>query len=140
MADPDEQAAPGPTHIRVVNNLKERIFGRYDGEDFEFLPGASVRLPILAAIHIFGFGQQDKTRALNNLGWLRQSEDREKAMAKLNRITFTEAPPLIEAEVEPEEDEPAGELTPPHSALPPPSPEASGGGAPGTRPGAPKPR
>jgi hypothetical protein len=129
-----------PNYVRVTNGNKEKIRGRFNGEDYEFLPGKPNDIPMVVAAHIFDFGREDKLRALNRLGWLQSSDHLEKAMEKLNLISFTEAPPLIEAEMPELEDDPAGERLPASgSTAPPVSPEASGKGGGGSRPSLPKP-
>jgi hypothetical protein len=129
-----------PNFVRVTNGNKEKIVGRFGGEDFEFLPGKPVDIPIVVASHIFDFGRPDKVRALNRLGWLQSSEHMEKAMARLNKVSFTESPPLIEAEMPDPEDDSASDLLPNSDRTAPPvSPEASGGGSPGHRLALPKP-
>ena len=130
-----------PNYVRVTNGNKEKIRGRFNGEDFEFLPGKPNDIPMVVAAHIFDFGREDKLRALNRLGWLQSSDHLEKAMEKLNLISFTEAPPLIEAEMPEPEGDPAGELLPTSgSTAPPVSPEASGKGSGAPRASLPKPR
>jgi hypothetical protein len=79
-------------------------------------------------------------QALNRLGWLQSSDHLDKAMEKLNKISFTEAPPLIEAEMPEPEDDPAGERLPTSGATAPPvSPEASGKGGAARQAALPKP-
>lgn len=119
-----------PNFVRVTNGNKEKVTGRFDGEDFEFLPRIPVDIPIVVAAHIFDFGREDKTRALNRLGWLQSSDGLEKAMAKLKAISFTEAPPLIEADMPEPEDDPAETRLPAHAGptAPPVSPESGSGG------------
>lgn len=130
-----------PNFVRVVNGNKEKIVGRFDGEDFEFLPGKPLDIPLVVAAHVFNFGREDKSQALNRLGWLRTSDDMEKAMAKLNKISFTESPPLVEAEMPDPEDDPTAERMPlSHATAPPVSPEASGGGRAAPTLSLPKPR
>jgi hypothetical protein len=119
-----------PDYVRVVNGNPQKILGRYDGVDYEFLPGKPNDIPHVVAAHIFDFGREDKQRALSRLGWLQTSDQLESAMAKLNRIAFTESPPLVEADmVEPTTDS-VGELLPPNQGgtAPPVSQGASGGG------------
>jgi hypothetical protein len=131
-----------PNHVRVVNTGKLKIVGRFDGEDYEFIPNKPADIPIVVARHIFGFGEENKAPALNRLGWLQTSDSMEKAMAELNKIVFTEAPPLVEADVPDPEDDPAADRVPlSGSTAPPMSPEASGGGGAGRHlPAPPKPR
>ena len=74
--------------IGVKNNSKEVVKGRYDGVDFKFEPGVTVALSDEAAKHIFGYGEDDKSRALIRLGWLANSTQYEVALARLDEIQF----------------------------------------------------
>ena len=95
-----------------VKSRKEVIKGRYDGQDYVFKPGVTVALSEEAATHIFGYGLDDKTRALIRLGWLQHSTSLEDALARLDEVQF-----LSEAKVEFKEP-PAPEGT--QTAPPPP--------------------
>lgn len=64
------------------------IKARYDGQDFEFKPGVTVALSDDAATHIFGYGLDDKSRALIRLGWLVNSTQYEAALERLDEIQF----------------------------------------------------
>jgi hypothetical protein len=101
-----------PGHVRVTNTGPDKIRGRFAGEDYEFLPNKPSDIPVHAAAHIFGFGHENKTAALNRLGWLTSSSEMERAMARLNKIVFAESPPLIEADMPEPEDGPAKDLVP----------------------------
>ena len=121
-------------HVRITNNTKHKVVGRYDGEDYEFLPGRALDAPFVVARHVFGFSLDDKMPALNRLGWLTSSDGMEAALAKLRNITFSESPPLTDEAEEfeelEEEDDTRNRLPPPSgSTAPPVSPEASGAGA-----------
>lgn len=97
--------------IGIKNTLDETIKGRYDGQDYEFRTGQTVALPEEAARHIFGYGVDDKSRALIRLGWVANSTGMEAAMAKLDGIKF-----LAEKEVvfeEPEEEQAMQTAAPP---------------------------
>lgn len=74
--------------IGVKNTGKEAIVSRYDGQDFEFKPGVTVALSDEAATHIFGYGLDDKTRALIRLGWLANSTALNDALKRLDEIQF----------------------------------------------------
>lgn len=74
--------------IGVKNNLKEKVVGRYDGQDFVFEPGVTRALSEDAARHIFGYGEKDKIRALLRLGWVPNGADRAAALEMLNSIQF----------------------------------------------------
>lgn len=77
--------------IGVTNNGKETLGARYDGQDFEFKPGVPVALSDEAATHIFGYGLDDKSRALIRLGWLVNSTALNDALKRLDDFVFSEA-------------------------------------------------
>ena len=130
-----------PNFVRVINTNKDKVVGRFDGDDYEFLPNTPVDIPLIVAVHVFGFGREDKTAALNRLGWLMSSEHLDKAMAKLQKIKFSEAPPLVEAQMPEPADDPASDLLPVSGSTGHPvSPEAGGGREHATRVIPPKPR
>lgn len=117
-----------PDFVRVTNGNKDKIVGRFDGEDFEFIPGKATDIPVVVAAHLFGFGREDKIPALNRLGWLQSSEHFEKALAKLRKISFAEAPPLVEAQQpDPVDDSVSDLLAVSGSTGHPVSPDAGGG-------------
>lgn len=119
-----------PNHVRVTNNNKDKIKSRFDGVDYEFLPGKPNVIPLIVAAHIFDFGREDKSRALNRLGWMQSSDQYEAAMEKLSRVRFTEAPPLVEADLVETAGPSSSELLPQNEGgtEPPVSQGAGGGG------------
>lgn len=86
-------------YIRVVNNtdLPKPIRGRYAGVDYEFPKGVPVDVPEAAVVHIFDFGKDDKSQALNRFGWMHGSDQYEEAMERMNNIKFDDPPELVEA-------------------------------------------
>jgi hypothetical protein len=83
-----EQQIPGVSFIRVTNGLNEKVAGRYDGTDYLWKPGDAHDIPIAAAEHIFGFGVEDKSQAMNRLGWMPSSDKHDAAFEKLSMIQF----------------------------------------------------
>ncbi len=77
--------------LGVKNNSKDAIEARYDGVDYVFEPGVNTAISTEAASHIFGFGLEDKSRALIRLGWLANSTQYAEAVKRLNDIQFSEA-------------------------------------------------
>ena len=57
--------------VRIVNRNKFALPGRYAAVDYSFPPGKPVAISRVAADHIFGLREQNKTRALNCLGILK---------------------------------------------------------------------
>lgn len=98
-------------YVRVTST-KEEVVARFDGEDYQFLPGKPVDIHLIVAKHIFGFGTDDKSAALARLGWATSSDLYTKAMARLRNIDFKPCPNLVDAP-EPEVTRAsAGELMP----------------------------
>lgn len=90
-------------YVRVTNKDeasvergKKLIRGRFNGKDYVFPYGKPVDVPIVAAMHIFGFGMDDKSQALARLGWARTSDEVENAMARMKEITFADLPAMME--------------------------------------------
>jgi hypothetical protein len=85
--------------VKVINHLEITLRGRYDGEDYEFPPEEPTVIPKAAAAHIFGLGVEDKSQALNQLGFLVPGKDTyQEAVKKLDQITFLEGKLTFEDE------------------------------------------
>lgn len=97
-------------YVRVTNNSKNKIIGRFDGVDYPFPIGESKDVPVHVANHVFGFGSpdgsQEKMRALANLGYLRTSDELEQAQRRLGEIHF-DAIEMVGVPVESEADDTA---------------------------------
>lgn len=78
--------------LRVTNNLvpPEKLHGRHNGTDYVWKSGESHDISVEAAAHIFGFGEEDKLRAMNRIGWAPRSDMMEAALDKLGMISFEE--------------------------------------------------
>jgi hypothetical protein len=74
--------------LAVTSRLPKKFRARHFGIDYDFRQDEAVNLPVEAARHIFGFGEDDKSRALHRLGWLTHTEGLEEALAKLENIEF----------------------------------------------------
>jgi hypothetical protein len=74
--------------IGVKNKSEVTIKARYNGEDFTFSPGVTVACSELAAAHIFGYGEKDKTRALHRLGWMTSAGQYEQGLQRLDDFAF----------------------------------------------------
>jgi hypothetical protein len=83
-------------YIRVVNHNKS-VVGRYAGKDYHFETNKPIDVPEIVAAHVFAFGKDDKSQALNRLGWARTSDELEAGMAMLKKVTFDDPPEMIEA-------------------------------------------
>lgn len=84
--------------VQVTNHTAAPLRGRFAGEDYVFPPGKPMEISRKAATHIFGLGQTDKTRALNNLGVLVGAVTYEEALEVLKKISFVEGVMVYEAQ------------------------------------------
>src|SRR5437899_12086960 len=74
--------------VWVVNHGTEKFVDKYDGENFEVLPGEAVEMLVECAELCLGFGQEDKTRALRRKGWAFTNIGMKEATAKLQAFSF----------------------------------------------------
>lgn len=82
------------TTIFVTNNGDFSFEDGFNGQRYTFAVGSTVELPVLAAKHIFGYGETDKTAHLIRLGWLKMSNEVDLAMAKLAKFRFDLQKPM----------------------------------------------
>ena len=90
--------------VRITQTTGQAILGRYDGKNYEFPDGVPVDVSKDVAVHLFGFGLpeisddprvQDKMPALQRLGWVTMSGDRDPALKRLRtQVCFEEIPPF----------------------------------------------
>lgn len=80
--------------IGVKNNRPEGkaniLTAKYDGQTYEFVPGVTTAISEEAAAHIFGYGEDDKKRALHRLGWVNWGGQLEEGLERLNEFQFLE--------------------------------------------------
>lgn len=101
--------------IRVTSHLDKAVTGRYDGKDYLFEPGEPVDMTLAAAQHIFGLGEEDKSSALNKLGFLlpgREDCTLEKALDKLDKFTFDQGRIVFDSDAEDADQETGGRRAP----------------------------
>lgn len=75
---------------------KQVIHGRFDGKNYVFPFEQPVDVHIEVARHVFGFGLDDKSSALNRLGWATRSDMIDSALERLKNIRFDDLPQLME--------------------------------------------
>lgn len=78
----------GIQYLQVTNNSTKRFKQSFHGVEYDFVPKEPVTLPTAAAVHIFGFGQDNKLPAFHRLGWVTVTAQVESAMKKLKDIKF----------------------------------------------------
>lgn len=74
--------------VFVRNHGAKPFRDRYDGEDIVIGVGAAVEMEVEAAKLIFGFGEKDKRRAIQRLGWAPTQDDMQGALARLREFSF----------------------------------------------------
>lgn len=83
--------------IFVTNTNDFDHFDRFDGQDFYFPKGERVTVPVIAAQHMFGLGEADKTETLIRQGWANDAA----GVKKLAAFVFTQGM-MVEAPVDPQ--------------------------------------
>jgi len=86
----------GVQFLAVTSNFPKKFRGRFHGTDYLWKPGDTVNMPVDAAVHIFGFGEEDKTRALHRAGFLTTMEEMDAAMEKLGQFSFAPVEQVFE--------------------------------------------
>lgn len=86
----------GVAFLAVTSNFDKKFKGKFHGVEYLWKPGDTVNMPVEAAAHIFGFGEEDKTRALHRAGFLTTVEDMDEAMAKLGKFSFAPVEQVFE--------------------------------------------
>lgn len=85
-------------YLQVTNNTAIEIRGRFHGVDYRWKSGDALTLPIAAAVHIFGFGRDDKSAAFHRLGWSARTGTLEQAENLLSQISFEPVHQIYELE------------------------------------------
>lgn len=76
--------------LKITNNNTFDLIDRYDGEDYTFPAGKTVRCPLVVAKHFFGIGDPNKMPYLARQGWARHSQDFEAGMQIMDNFAFEE--------------------------------------------------
>jgi hypothetical protein len=74
--------------LKITNKNEFDLIDRYDGHDYKFPAGKTVRCHENAAAHIFGFGDDNKIPYITRQGWVRHSGEFEKGLAILGKFHF----------------------------------------------------
>jgi hypothetical protein len=86
----------GVQFLAVTSNYPKTFKGKFHGVEYVWKPGDVVNMPVDAAEHIFGFGQDDKTKALHRAGFLNTLQDMDEAMEKLGMFSFAPVEQVFE--------------------------------------------
>ena len=85
-------------NVFVTNGNEEAFHGRFDGQPYTFNPGEPRKIPVIAALFLFGYGSTDAERraAMVRNGWLKVSDPEhplglKAATRRLKRFKFKAA-------------------------------------------------
>jgi len=79
--------------VYVTNNDEQDFTAEFCAVDYQFKKGETTSLPLAAARHIFGYGDDDKMPYLIRLGWVRLNTEYDKGLERLAKITISAEPP-----------------------------------------------
>lgn len=74
--------------IKITNTTTVDLTDRYDGQDYTFPVGKTVRCPLEVAKHFFGIGDPNKLPYLARQGWARTSQEFAAGMEILGKFKF----------------------------------------------------
>lgn len=83
--------------VQVVNRSDEELEDGFAGVRYRFPVGEPVEIPVEAARHIFGYGEEDREPFLVRLGWIETRNDLPKGLKRLNKFEITEPNPTHNA-------------------------------------------
>ena len=66
--------------------------GRYLNVEYTFDTGKEVEIPLDAAKHIFGYGDDNKEPYFVRLGWMRMNTDLPRAKERMEQVSFSTEP------------------------------------------------
>lgn len=75
-----------------VTNRGMKHIGRCNGTEYVFATNEEVEIPLAAAKHIFGYGEDNKEPYFVRLGWMKINTDYDKAMSRLGEFMFSSEP------------------------------------------------
>ena len=79
--------------VYVTNNSDKDLYAEYNFEGFEFPVGKTVKVPVVAARHMLGYGDDNKEKYLVQLGLIRLHSELEEATEKFRKVEISETPP-----------------------------------------------
>ena len=75
-----------------VTNKGVPATGRYENVEYVFETNKELEIPLAAAKHIFGYGDDDKTQYFVRLGWMKMNTDLPRAKERLAEFVFSSEP------------------------------------------------
>lgn len=79
--------------VYVTNPLHRDLYGEYNFVGYTFPVGKTVEVPLAAAKHILGYGDDDKEKYLVQLGLIRLHSELEEVAEKFQKLQISETPP-----------------------------------------------
>ena len=79
--------------IYVTNNGDKTFSGNFDYKVVDFPVGETVEISVECAMHLFGYGVDNKYDVLVRNNWLKMSNEMDKAMSELAKFSFNSEPP-----------------------------------------------
>ena len=98
--------------VFVTNEDTLPFTDHWDGKPINFPPGETVEVPRHVAVHIFGYGDEDKVPYLTRLGWTKTLNDLPAAMQRLNLFKISNTAPEIRRQLSPVADSPPVSVRP----------------------------
>ena len=78
--------------VFVTNNSEKKLTAEFAYKEYEFPVGVSVEIPVRAAKHIFGYGDDNKEPYLSRLGFVRLHSELDEGLEKLAKFEFSDHP------------------------------------------------
>lgn len=79
--------------IYVTNCSGQLLQDSFAGVSYEFPVAQTVEIPEEAAVHIFGYGDDNKEPYLSRLGWIHTRNEVESGLARLAKFKLSDQPP-----------------------------------------------
>jgi hypothetical protein len=80
--------------VYVTNNSDKELVSEYSYKEYKFPVGKTVEVPLKAAQHILGYGQENKEPYLARLGFIRLHSDLEQGLEKLAKFDISSEAPV----------------------------------------------
>jgi hypothetical protein len=79
--------------VYVTNRSDKKLVADFSYQKYEFPVNETKEISVLAAKHIFGFGDNNKEPYLTSLGWIRFHSDLEQGLEKLEKFEISHVAP-----------------------------------------------
>jgi hypothetical protein len=82
-------------NVFVTNNSDNKFVTEFCYKQIEFPVGKPVQISVIAAKHIFGYGDNNKEPYLARLGWIQLHSELEQGLERLSKFEISDKP-LVE--------------------------------------------